>query len=152
MIKLNYFVRFVAFQAGFLPSSSWGLAAPFPSHPSDKEIAGSSFCLQSERPRKEEKEGKVRNVFIRELIGLLKPCYCTPASAWLPSPLPAEISGGKGGKGEGKEWIQKAGKCCCSSGCCAGPVPRKMRLIELWVCREQSSALGMGLGQVGARS
>lgn len=104
MIKLNYFVRLVAFQAGSVPSSWWGLAVPlpFPSHPCDKEIAGSSFRLQSERPRKEEKEGKVRNVFRRELIGGLNSCHCTPASAWLPSPPPTEISGGRGKGGEMK--------------------------------------------------
>lgn len=42
--------------------------SPSPSYPSDKEIAGSSFCLQSERPRKEEKGGKVRNVFTRGVL------------------------------------------------------------------------------------
>lgn len=54
---------------------------------------------------------------------------------------------------KGKEQPENDGKCCCKAGCCAGPLPRKMRLIELLVCSEQELSLwGPRSGQVAART
>lgn len=111
MIKLNYFVRFVAFQIGsgqgrlgfcWLLHGVW-LHPPPPSHSSDKQIPRSSFFGggMRARPRKEEKAGKVGNAFIRHPFRLSKSCCCTPASHCPVSP-PTSLSAkapGKGGKG-----------------------------------------------------
>lgn len=112
MIKLNYFVCFVAFQdwfwtgqTGFLPSSLWGSAAPLPSHTSDKQITRSSFCLQSESKTQKGRKGRKRwKCFYQALVQafqapLLHSSF-SPSHPPTPPPLSAKASSkeGKGGR------------------------------------------------------
>jgi len=83
MIKLNYFVRFVAFQIGSgqgrlgrcRPLRGVQLPPTLPIPPTSKPLAPPFVCRA--RPREEEEEGKVRNAFIRHSSRLCKPHCCT---------------------------------------------------------------------------
>lgn len=87
MIKLNYFVHFVAFQMGSgqgrlgsCPCLCGVCTPPLPTPPASKLLAPPFVCRGSVRPRKENEEGKVRNAFYKAFAQVFQAPLLHPSS------------------------------------------------------------------------